>query len=199
MLRQANLLIVDHDPVVRLELKGHFAALGHNVIGEADNGGRGLAMARSLRPDVVLLEADLPAYSGLDVARTLWAERLAPVVLFAGNGVGTANGGDLASQADAAGVMAFLSKPLRPADLGPAVSIAVSRFRELVHLEGEVKALGEKMEARKLVGRAKAILMERSNLTEREAFHRIQSQSIALGKPVHEIAKAIITASEIST
>lgn len=196
MLRQANLLIVDDDPAVRVELKGHFSALGHNVVGEADNGGRALALARSLRPDVVLLEASLPACSGLDVARALWTERLAAVVLFSGAGRAAE---EVAAQADSAGVMAFLTKPLRPSDLGPAVSIALSRFRELVHLENEVKGLGEKMEARKLVGRAKAILMERTGLTEREAFHRIQSQSIALNKPVHEIAKAIITASEIST
>jgi response regulator NasT len=165
------------------------------VVGAADGAGRALALTRSLRPDAVFIDAALPAPSGLDVARALSAERLAAVLLYySGDPADEA----LITQADGAGAMAMLTEPLRPGDLGPAVALAVARFRELVHLEGELKALGEKMEARKLVGRAKAILMERSGLTEREAFHRIQSQSISLNKPVHEIAKAIITASEIS-
>lgn len=193
MLRQANLLIVDEDPAARLELKNTLTNLGYSVVGEADNGGRALALARSLKPDAVLMDVVLPNLSGLDVARTLAAERASAVVLFSGSA-----SPEMLAQCDSAGAMAFLSKPLREADLGPTIAIAVARFRELARLEEELKSLGEKMEARKLVGRAKAILMERHGLSEREAFHRIQSQSIALNKPVHEIAKAIITASEIS-
>lgn len=192
-MRQASVLIVDDDPIVRLDLGNLIRGMGYSVVGEADSGGLALSMARALRPDVVLIDIVLPTISGLDVARTLTAERIAPVVLFSGNASPEA-----AAQAYSAGVMAFLSKPLRSSDLGPALSIAIARHTELVALENEVKSLNARMEARRLVGRAKAILMEKQGLSEREAFRRIQAQSMSLGKPVHEIAQAIITASEMA-
>ena len=192
-MRQANVLIVDDDPIVRLDLRNQVTAIGHTVAGEADSGSQALTLARNLRPDLVLLDIVLPHLSGIEVARTLALERIAPVVIFTGGA-----GSELAAQAYSAGVMGFLSKPLRVADLGPIISIAIARFAEMMALEGEVRSLNARMEARRLVGRAKAILMEKQNLAERDAFRRIQAQSLALGKPVHEIAQAIITASELS-
>lgn len=192
-MRQANVLIVDDDPIVRLDLKNLVATAGHAVAGEADSGGQALALARSLKPDVVLMDIVLPTISGLEVARTLASERIAPVVIFTGNAAP-----ETVAEAHAAGVMGFLTKPLRCADLGPTLAIAVARHAELIALEEEVRSLNARMEARRLVGRAKAILMEKQGLPEREAFRRIQAQSASLGKPVHEIAQAIITASEIS-
>ena len=193
-MRQANVLIVDDDPIVRLDLKTLVKTMGHAVIGEADSGGQAIALARSLKPDLVLMDIVLPSISGLDVARTLTNERIAPVVVF----TGSANP-ETAQLAHAAGVMGFLSKPVRGADLGPAILIAIARYGELIALENEVRNLNARMEARRLVGRAKAILMEKQGLAEREAFRRIQAQSAALGKPVQDIAQAIITASEISS
>jgi two-component system, response regulator PdtaR len=192
-VRQANVLIVDGDPVVRLDLREVVTGIGHVVVGEAGSGAQALALARNVRPNVVLLDIVLPSLSGLDVARTITAERLAAIIFVTG-----AADGESLSEMDACGAMAFLSKPIRETDLRGIIPIALARFRERVALEDEVKSLNERMEARKLVGRAKAILMERQGLTERDAFRRIQSQSIALNKPVHEIAKAIITASELS-
>lgn len=192
-MRQANVLIVDDDAIVRLDLKNQVKAIGHTVAGEADSGSQALTLARTLRPDVVLLDIVLPHLSGIEVARTLALERIAPVVIFTAGA-----SSELAAQAYSAGVMGFLSKPLRESDLGPIISIAIARFAELMALENEIRSLNARMEARRLVGRAKAILMERQNLAERDAFRRIQAQSLALGKPVHEIAQAIITASELS-
>ena len=192
-MRQANVLIVDDDPIVRLDLRNQVMAIGHTVAGEADSGSQALTLARNLRPDLVLLDIVLPHLSGIEVARTLALERIAPVVIFTGGA-----GSELAAQAYSVGVMGFLSKPLRVADLGPIISIAIARFAEMMALEGEVRSLNARIEARRLVGRAKAILMEKQNLAERDAFRRIQAQSLALGKPVHEIAQAIITASELS-
>jgi response regulator NasT len=192
-VRQANVLIVDDDPIVRLDLKTQVKAIGHAVAGEADSGSQALTLARNLRPDLVLLDIVLPHLSGIEVARTLALERVAPVVIFTGSATS-----ELASEAYSAGVMGFLSKPLRGTDLGPIISIAIARFADLMALEDEVRSLNARMEARRLVGRAKAILMEKQGLVERDAFRRIQAQSLALGKPVHEIAQAIITASELS-
>lgn len=193
-MRQANLLIVDDDPLIRLDLKTVLTAMGHRVVGEAESGGIALSLARSLRPDAVLLDVVLPSLSGLDVTRTLFSERIAPVVIFAGDATP-----ELSSEVSSCGAMGFLSKPIRPTDLGPAISIAIDRFQQVLRLEEAVRTLEDRMEARRLVGRAKAILMEKNGLSEREAFYRIQAQSTALSRPVHDIARAIITASEIPT
>lgn len=192
-MRQASVLIVDSDSTIRMNLRTLLTQFGHNVVGEAESGGQALSLARSLRPDIVLIEIVLPSLSGLEVSRALTAERLSAVLLVTGTEDET-----ILSILDDCGAMGFLSKPLRPTDLRAAIPIALARFRELISLEEEVKNLGERMEARKLVGRAKAILMERHNLSEREAFRRIQTQSLTLNKPVHEIARAIITASEMA-
>ena len=193
-MRQANLLIVDDDPLIRLDLKTVLTAMGHRVVGEAESGGIALSLARSLRPDAVLLDVVLPSLSGLDVTRTLFSERIAPVVIFSGNATP-----ELVSEVSSCGAMGFLSKPIRPTDLGPAISIAIDRFQQVLRLEEAVRTLEDRMEARRLVGRAKAILMEKNGLSEREAFYRIQAQSTALSRTVHDIARAIITASEIPT
>ena len=193
-MRHANVLVVDDDSVVRAELKTILSALGYSVIGEADNGGYALSLARSLKPDVLVVNAALgSSLSGLDVARTISTERIAPVVLFAGS-----DSADILAVMDASGAMGFLAKPLRAADIAPTITLATARFKEIKTLEAEIKELSERMEARKLVGRAKAILMEKHGLTEREAFYRIQTQSTALNKQSHEIARAIITASELA-
>ena len=185
---------MDDESAVRLEIKTLLTGLGYSVIGEAENGGQALSLARSLKPDAVVLNVVLgSSLSGLDVAKTLSAERIAPVLLFCGSA-----GADAMAVLDASGAMGFLSQPLRAADIAPMLSIAVARFREIKTLESEIRDLNERMEARKLVGRAKAILMEKHGLSEREAFYRIQTQSTALNKQSHEIARAIITASELA-
>ncbi len=192
-MHPATVLIVEDDTTIRMELRAMVSRLGHTVVGEADNGGIALAMVRSQRPDVVLLKVALPSLSGWEVARTLNDERLAPVILFTEESTG-----NITAQLQAVGALGFLSIPLRESDLGPSIAIAVARFKEKITLEEEVQNLNERMEARKLVGRAKAILMERHGLSERDAFRRIQNQSITLNRPVHEIARAIITASDIA-
>ncbi|MEI6431315.1 MAG: response regulator [bacterium] len=192
-VRQSSVLIVDDDSIVRMDLRALVSALGHRVVGEAENGGQALSLARSLKPEIVLLDIMLPTLSGLAVARMVHNERLSAVVLI----TGAADTG-LVSEMELTGAMGFLSKPLREMDLRVALTLATARFQERIALEEAVKNLTERMEARKLVGRAKAILMEQHQLSEREAFRRIQSQSLALQKPSHEIARAVITASEVS-
>ena len=192
-VRQSSVLIVDDDPIVRMDVRTLIAVLGHRVLGEADNGGQALSLVRALKPEVVLLDVVLPSLSGLEVAKTLTGERLAAVILFSGSSDPL-----LIAEMESCGAMGFVSKPLREMDLRVTIPLAAARFQEKIALEEEVRSLTERMEARKLVGRAKAILMELHHLTEREAFRRIQSQSLTLQKPVHEIARAIITASEVS-
>lgn len=187
-----KVVIADDDPLIRLDLRHCLEALGALVLAEAEDGQQAVALTRVLRPDLVILDIMMPQMDGLEVARLLRGESLAAVMLLSGYAEE-----DMVAQADAAGVLAYLRKPFRSEDLSPAISIALGRHRERQALEADIEDLREKMEARKIVGRAKALLMERYNLTEREAFHRIQAQSQNLQKPAHEIAQAIITASEL--
>ncbi len=191
-LDPVKVIIADDDPLTRLDLRHALSGLGMQVLGEAEDGRQALALARSLRPDLLILDIMMPQMDGLDAARVARAEHLGAVMLLTGYAEE-----DMVTRADAAGVLAYLRKPFRSEDLGPAIAISLGRYRERQALETDVEDLKEKMEARKVVGRAKAILMERHQLTEREAFYRIQAQSQTLQKPASEIARAIITASEM--
>lgn len=195
-IQAVQVLIADSEPQSRQETRQLVEMLGHVVVGEASEPTHTLALARALRPDAVILDVDLGARGGgLETARTLSGERVAALLLVGGDAACAS--ADTRERASQIGVQAFLAKPLRGDDLALAVVIASGQFRELVALEIEIRSLHEQMEARKLVGRAKAILMERYGLAERDAFRRIQNQSMALNKPVSQIARAIITASEI--
>ena len=187
-----KVVLADDDPLTRLDLRHALEALGLRVLGEAEDGRQALSLARTLRPDLLILDIMMPQMDGLDAARIARAEGLGAVMLLTGYAEE-----DMIARADAAGVLAYLRKPFRAEELGPSIAIALGRSRERQALETDVEDLKEKMEARKIVGRAKAILMERHQLTEREAFYRIQAQSQTLQKPASEIARAIITASEL--
>jgi len=186
-------VVADDDPLTRMDIKSALQQGGLQVLGEAEDGRQAIDLARSLRPDLVILDVMMPNVDGLTAARSIRDERLSAVLLL----TGYAQDQQMLERADTAGVLGFLNKPYRNEDLLAACSIAVGRFREREQLESEIEDLKDKMEARKLVGRAKALLMEKYNLTEREAFYRIQNKSQLLQKPPHEIAKAIITASEL--
>ena len=191
-MEPVKVVIADDDPLTRLDLHRALDDLGLRVLGEAEDGRQALSLARTLRPDLLILDIKMPGMDGLDAARIARGEHLGAVMLLTGYAED-----DMIAKADAAGVLAYLRKPFRTEELGPAIAIALGRYRERQALETDVEDLKEKMESRKVVGRAKAILMERHHLSEREAFYRIQAQSQTLQKPASEIARAIITASEL--
>lgn len=194
LMENVKVVIADDDSITRFDLKLALTEMGLSVIGEAADGKQAIDLVRALKPDLAIFDIMMPNIDGLQAAQTVRDEHLAPVMLLSGFGED-----DMVAKADSAGVLAYLCKPFRKEQLGPAIAIALGRHRERLNLETEIGSLKEKMEARKVVGRAKALLMERYNLTEREAFHRIQSKSQTLQKPPHEIAQAIITASEIGS
>jgi len=191
-MESLKVLIADDEPLTRLDLRVSLQELGVDVIGEAEDGKQAVELSRSLHPDLVIMDVMMPQMDGLEAARLLREQRLAPVMLLTGYA-----DDEMVARADAAGVMAYVRKPFRKDELLPSIAMVMGRHRERRILEQEIDALKEKMEARKIVGRAKALLMERYNLTEREAFYRIQTKSQMLQKPAHEIAKAIIMASEL--
>jgi response regulator NasT len=146
-------------------------------------------MARELEPDVVVMDIKMPGLDGIDAARILTQEKIAPVVLLSAY-----SQSDLIERAKDAGVVGYLVKPFRETDLPPAIELAKARFGEFRALEEEVDNLAEALETRKKVERAKGILMDQHGLTESEAFRKIQKMSMNTRRPMKEVAEAIILA-----
>ena len=191
-MAQTRLLIADDESLIRMNLKETLVGLGYLVVGEAGDGVSAITLARQLRPDLVVMDIKMPKLDGIQAAEVLTQERIAPVLLLTAY-----NDRELVDRARDAGVVAYLVKPFREADLLPAIEIAMARFAELRALDKQLGDLQEAMETRKIVERAKGILMETQGLTEAEAFRRIQQLSMTTRKPMEEIAQAIIIANQL--
>ncbi|GIV14856.1 MAG: Fis family transcriptional regulator [Armatimonadota bacterium] len=187
-----RVLIADDEPIIRLDLKNMLESLGYEVVAEAGDGVSAVEAARTLKPDVAILDIKMPGMDGIDAANVLNSEKIAPVVLLT-----AFSDMDLINRAKEAGVFAYLVKPFRESDLRPAIEIAISRYKEFLALEEEVNELEDKLETRKLIERAKGILMDQYGLKEQEAFRRIQVQSMNTRKSMKEIAEAIIIAHSV--
>jgi response regulator NasT len=187
-----RVLIADDEPIIRLDLKNMLDSLGYEVVAEAGDGVSAVEAARTLKPDVAILDIKMPGMDGIDAANILNSEKIAPVVLLT-----AFSDMELINRAKEAGVFAYLVKPFRESDLRPAIEIAISRYKEFLALEEEVNELEDKLETRKLIERAKGILMDQYGLKEQEAFRRIQVQSMNTRKSMKEIAEAIIIAHSV--
>jgi len=192
-MQQGRIVIADDDPVIRMDLKAMLEDLGHEVVGEADNGEAACYMCKSAKPDLVILDIMMPKMSGLEAASAISKVRLAPVLMLTAY-----SEAPMIEEATRAGVLAYLVKPFRKQELQPAIEVSLARYRELQALEGQIDTLHDQMETRKAVGRAKAILMARHDLAEREAFRRLQAQSLSMGKSLREIADAIILTEDLN-
>jgi response regulator NasT len=164
-------------------------ALGHKVIAEASNGKEAVRLADELRPDLAILDIRMPEMDGIEAAEKITAERPIPIILLTAY-----SERELAERAATANVSAYLMKPVSEQDLLPAIALAVSRFKEFQSLHQEVDDLRDALMTRKLVERAKGILMRRLGLAEEDAFRRMQRRSQSENKRLGEIAEAIITA-----
>ena len=190
---QAQILIVDDESIIRLDLRERLSDLGYTVVGEAADGHVAVTLARRLRPDLVLMDIKMPKMDGISAARIMLQERIAPVVLLTAY-----SDRDLVEDAREAGVLGYISKPFREADLVPTLEVAIARFAELRAIEQENVDLKETLETRRLVERAKGLLMDRQGLSESAAFRRIQKLAMDRRKPMKEIAEAIILAHELT-
>lgn len=160
---------------------------GFDVVGEAADGEEAIRLARELRPDVIVMDVKMPILDGISAAERIGAEHLAPVVLLT-----AFSQTDLVERARDAGAMAYVVKPFSPADLLPAVEIAVSRYSQISALEAEVADLTQRFETRKRVDRAKGLLMEKFSWTEPESFRWIQKESMNRRLTMREVADAVI-------
>ncbi len=180
-------VIADDETIIRLDLKKMLEDCGYEVAGEAGDGARALELVRSLKPDVVLLDIKMPEMDGIDAARIITEEKIAPVLLLTAY-----SQVDLITRAKDAGVFSYLVKPFKESDLMPQIEVAVARWDAFLKIEEQAADLEDKLETRKVVDRAKGILMDQYGLKEQEAFRRIQVQSMNTRKSMREIAEAII-------
>jgi len=191
-MESLRIVIADDEPIIRLDLRKTLENMGHQVVGEAGDGAKAVEVAREMKPDIVILDIKMPELDGIDGAKIITTEGIAPVLLLTAY-----SQKDLVDRAKDAGVFAYLVKPFKEADLLPAMEIAISRYEEFVELENEVSDLENKLDTRKAVDRAKGILMDQYGLKEQEAFRRIQVQSMNTRKSMREIADAIIIAHNV--
>lgn len=185
-----RVLIAEDEALIRMDLREMLEEQGHEVVAEARNGAEAIERARELRPDIVFMDINMPDVSGIEAAQVLGDELIAPVVM-----VTAFSQSSYVEQAASAGAMAYVVKPFTPADIIPAMTLAVARFAETSALAAEVADLNDRLETRKLVDRAKAALMARG-MSEGEAFKRLQKLAMDKRKPLKEIAEAVVLAFE---
>jgi AmiR/NasT family two-component response regulator len=188
-LDRTRVIIADDESLIRMDLREMLLNLGYLVVGEVGDGRSAVNLARELKPDVVIMDIKMPDMDGIDAARILTEERIAPVILLTAY-----SQKDLVERAKEAGVVGYMVKPFRESDLVPAIEVALARFKEFESLHKEVDDLQLALETRKLVDRAKGILMDSQGLSESEAFRKIQKMSMNTRKPMKEVAEAIILA-----
>ena len=188
-MERTRIIIADDESLIRMDLREMLTNLGYLVVGEAGDGQSAINLTWEVRPDIVIMDIKMPDVDGIEAARILTQERLAPVLLLSAY-----SQQELVQRAQEAGVVSYLVKPFRESDLIPAIEVARARFTEFQAMEKEIDDLKETLETRKAVERAKGILMQLQNMNEAEAFRRIQKMSMNNRKPMKDVAEAIILA-----
>jgi len=191
-LGQTRVIIADDESIIRMDLREMLTTMGYLVVGEAGDGVSAVNLAREVRPDLVIMDIKMPDLDGIAAAKILTEERIAPVLLLT-----AFSQQELVEGAKEAGVVGYIVKPFRESELAPAIEIALARFREFRSLEKEAANLRDTLETRKLVERAKGVLMDSQGLKEADAFRKIQKLSMNTRKSMREIAEAILLTHEV--
>ncbi|HZW43207.1 MAG TPA: response regulator [Dermatophilaceae bacterium] len=185
--RAPRVVIAEDEALIRLDLAEMLAEEGYDVVGQAEDGERAIALVEELRPDLVILDIKMPRLDGIAAAEWVAAKRIAAVVILT-----AFSQRDLVERARDTGAMAYLVKPFSKSDLVPAIEMAVSRFAELRQLEAEIEDLGEQLATRKALDRAKGILQEQMGLSEPEAFRWVQKTAMDLRRSMREVAEGVV-------
>ena len=188
-MESLRILIADNESIIRMDLKELLEEAGHEVVGEAADGLKAVELTRKLKPDLVIMDIKMPEMDGIAAAKMISNEKLAPVLLLTAY-----SQKEIVEKAKDSGVLAYLVKPVKESNLFPAMEIALSRFKEYMEIEQELLDLRNSLETRKILDRAKGMLMDAYNLSEQEAFRRIQQYSMAKRKSIREVSEAIIDA-----
>ncbi|SER87901.1 response regulator receiver and ANTAR domain protein [Mycobacterium sp. 88mf] len=188
-----RVLIAEDEALIRLDLAEMLREEGYEVVGEAGDGQEAVELAESLRPDLVIMDVKMPRRDGIDAASEIASKRIAPIVILT-----AFSQRELVERARDAGAMAYLVKPFSITDLVPAIEVAVSRFSEIAALENEVATLGDRLETRKLVERAKGLLQSKHQMTEPEAFKWIQRAAMDRRTTMKRVAEVVLETLEDS-
>lgn len=189
MLKKMSILVADDEALIRMDLREMLEDAGHDVVAEAANGEQAVELARKFLPEFVIMDVKMPVMDGLAAAKIINDEGIAPVLLLTAY-----SQQDIVDKAKEAGVVAYLVKPVREEQLFPAMEIAASRFAEMQQLSAELDDLKESLATRKLLDRAKGILMTAHGMTEQEAYRKMQQFSMAKRISLKELAESIIKA-----
>ena len=192
--RRTRVVIADDESIIRMDLREMLAHLEYDVVGEASDGLAALELTEKLRPDLVILDIKMPGLDGIEAAERVSDRRLAPVVLLTAY-----SERHLVERAKSAGVSGYLVKPFRESELTPVIELALARFNDVQDLKYEVEQLRDALETRKLIERAKGVLMEIHNLKEADAFNRMRRTSMDNRKSMREVAEAILLTYQIET
>jgi response regulator NasT len=185
-MNPTRIVIAEDEAIIRMDLREMLEEEGFEIVGEAFDGHRAIELAREQSPDLCILDIKMPGMDGIRAAEVITRERIAPVLILT-----AFSQRDLAHQAAQAGAMAYLVKPFQKSDLLPAIEVAIERYGEVTRLEGEVANLAERLEARKLVERAKGVLMDQG-LGEAEAYRLMQRAAMDRSLKIDDVAKLII-------
>ena len=187
-----RILIADDESIRLLSLRAQLAALGHRVVAEASTGEEAVALAVSTQPDLAILDIKMPLVDGIEAAERITQARPIPIILLTAY-----SEAQLVERAAQANISAYLMKPVSEEDLLPALTLALTRFKQFQALRREVVDLREALETRKVIEKAKGILMRRLDLTEEEAFRRLQRQSQEGNRKLAQVAEAIVLADQM--
>lgn len=182
-----RIVVAEDEALIRLDLVEMLTEAGYEVVGQAADGQEAIDLAIEHRPDLVVMDVKMPRLDGLSAAERIGAERLAPVLMLT-----AFSQRDLVDRARDAGVMGYVVKPFSALDLPPAIDIAVARWTQFTSLEAEIADLGERLETRKLVDRAKGVLMTKLEISEPEAFRWLQKTAMDRRLGMREVASAVI-------
>lgn len=184
-----RIVIADDEALIRMGLRAMLEEAGYRVVGEASDGKRAVELVARLRPDLVFLDVKMPEMDGLAAAARIQEIRPTPVVLLTAY-----SERELVKQARQAGVLAYLVKPIKEEDLVPAIEVALARFADLQRKDERIGELEDQLQTRKLVERAKGVLMQREGLSEEEAFRRIQLEARRTRRTMRQVAQEILEA-----
>jgi len=182
-----RILIAEDESLTRAILRTRLEKLGHQIVAEAENGLQALEAARATKPDAILMDIRMPVMDGIEAARQIIAEHPCALLFLTAY-----NDEDLVQQASETGALAYLMKPFRKEELAPALEIAMRRFRQLQDQNQRIACLKEALETRKIIERAKGILMDQHGMTEQDAFRYIHFKARSQNKKMREIAEGIL-------
>ncbi len=185
-----RVVIAEDEAIIRMDLRETLEEEGYEVIGETGRGDQAIELVRGLQPDLAILDIKMPGMDGLEAASIINGEKICGVLMLT-----AFSQREVVEQARDAGALAFLVKPFQKSDLIPAIEVAMGRFRELRSLTGEIDALGEQLESRKVIDRAKGVLMDELAMSETDAFAFIQRTAMSERTRMRDVADRILDGS----